>query len=395
MQREFEDKVRRLEKQLSQVQIKEAQAEAAAALGNTAFKVGDLGDTLKDVEGVLEKRYEVSAGKARVAKDMVDMARDPGEGGRAQGARAERARRVPRLAGHAGRRAAASDAVGREADRAFVTRRRHRVTRRPSGAYRRHGTEAFETHPARPAHLAGAGRRADRARRLSRQQSLQDRADAAADDAAAAAAAAATPARRRRSSTSRRKCRGSTPAAPFTLKDNIVPIEISEYAGYAGLIAANGGLEPSENSVFFKNGGFKVKLTVSEDESWGDLNQGKIAGSVTTVDVLAVYGRQFHAVVPAQIGYSRGADGLIVRNEIKKINDLKGKVVATSQFTEADFFLRYLAQEAGLQVNVAQQPRRHAQRRSHQPGLHRGRRRRPASCSCTTSSRAATSWPAR
>ena len=47
--------------------------EAAAALGNTAFKVGDLGDTLKDVEGVLEKRYEISAGKARVAKDMVDM----------------------------------------------------------------------------------------------------------------------------------------------------------------------------------------------------------------------------------------------------------------------------------------------------------------------------------
>jgi phage shock protein A len=73
VQREFEDKVRRLEKQLSQVQIKEAQAEAAAALGNTAFKVGDLGDTLKDVEGVLSKRYEESAGKARVAKDMVDM----------------------------------------------------------------------------------------------------------------------------------------------------------------------------------------------------------------------------------------------------------------------------------------------------------------------------------
>jgi NitT/TauT family transport system substrate-binding protein len=139
--------------------------------------------------------------------------------------------------------------------------------------------------------------------------------------------------------------------APFTLKDNIVPIEISEYAGYGGLIAANGGLEPSENSVFFKNGGFKVKLTISEDESWSDLNTGKIAGSVTTVDVLAAYGRQFHAVVPVQIGYSRGADGLIVRAEIKKINDLKGRIVATSQFTEADFFLRYLAQEAGLNVN--------------------------------------------
>jgi phage shock protein A len=73
VQKEFEDKVRGLEKQLSQVKIKEAQAEAAAALGNAAFRVGDLGDTMKTVEQVLTKRYEVSAGKARVAKDLVNM----------------------------------------------------------------------------------------------------------------------------------------------------------------------------------------------------------------------------------------------------------------------------------------------------------------------------------
>jgi phage shock protein A len=72
-QREFEDKVRRVEKQLSQTKIKEAQAEAAAALSNVAFKVGDLGDTMKTVEDIIGKRYEEAAGKARVAKDMVDM----------------------------------------------------------------------------------------------------------------------------------------------------------------------------------------------------------------------------------------------------------------------------------------------------------------------------------
>ena len=143
-----------------------------------------------------------------------------------------------------------------------------------------------------------------------------------------------------------------SPAAPFNYKDNIVPIEISEYAGYAGLIAANGGMEPNENSVFFKNHGFKVKLTVSEDESWSELNEGKIAGSVTTVDVLAAYGRQLHAVVPAQIGFSRGADGVVTTTDIKRINQLKGKVVAAAQFTEVDFFIRYLAQEAGLEINA-------------------------------------------
>ena len=142
------------------------------------------------------------------------------------------------------------------------------------------------------------------------------------------------------------------PAAPFQLRDNIVPIEISEYAGYAGLVAANGGMEPNENSVFFKQHGFKVRLTMSEDEDWSELNQGRIAASATTVDVLAAYGRQLHAVVPAQIGFSRGADGLVVRRDITRINQLKGRTVASAQFTEVDFFLRYLAQEAGLQVNT-------------------------------------------
>ena len=143
-----------------------------------------------------------------------------------------------------------------------------------------------------------------------------------------------------------------SPPAAFNYKDNIVPLEISEYAGYAGLIAANGGLEPSENSWFFRNHGFKVRLTVSEDEDWSELNEGKIAASVTTVDVLAAYGRQLHAVVPAQIGFSRGADALVVRSDIKRINQLKGKVVATAQFTEVDFFIRYLAQEAGLPIHM-------------------------------------------
>src|SRR6185503_2432876 len=129
------------------------------------------------------------------------------------------------------------------------------------------------------------------------------------------------------------------PAAPYSPKGGTIEIELSEYAGYAGLIAANGGLEPSENSVFFKDHGFKVKLTLSEEESWSALNSGKMAASATTADVLAVYGRQFKVVVPAQIGFSRGADGIVVRSDVKRINGLTGRRVVASQFTEADFFL--------------------------------------------------------
>jgi NitT/TauT family transport system substrate-binding protein len=142
------------------------------------------------------------------------------------------------------------------------------------------------------------------------------------------------------------------PPAAYQPKDNTVDIELSEYAGYAGFIAANGGLEPGTNSLFFKKHGFQVRIRLSEEESWPALNTGKMAASATTADVLAIYGKQFQIIVPAQIGYSRGADGVVVRSDIKRINALKGKILATSQFTEADFFIRYLAQEAGLGINM-------------------------------------------
>jgi len=140
--------------------------------------------------------------------------------------------------------------------------------------------------------------------------------------------------------------------AAYVPKDNTIGIELSEYAGYAGLIVANRGLDPSTNSLFFRRHGFTVKITLSEEESWSALNSGKMAASATTVDVLAIYGRQFQVVVPAQIGFSRGADGVVVRNEIRRINELKGKTLVTAQFTEADFFIRYLAQEASLGIQM-------------------------------------------
>src|ERR1700722_4272434 len=84
-----------------------------------------------------------------------------------------------------------------------------------------------------------------------------------------------------------------TPPASYQVKDNTLVVELSEYAGYAGFVAANGGLAPNTNSVFFKKHGFLVHLTMSEEESWPALNSGKMAASATTADVLAIYGKQF------------------------------------------------------------------------------------------------------
>ncbi len=137
---------------------------------------------------------------------------------------------------------------------------------------------------------------------------------------------------------------------PYTPQGDTVVINLSEYAGYAGIIAANGGLEPNDNSWFTQNGGFKLKITLSEEDTWADLQDGKYAASATTADVLSNYGRQWQCVVPAQVSWSRGATGIIVRRDIKRVNDLKGRTIATAPFSEAEFFIRYLAQEAGLPV---------------------------------------------
>jgi NitT/TauT family transport system substrate-binding protein len=143
----------------------------------------------------------------------------------------------------------------------------------------------------------------------------------------------------------------AAPAA-YEPKNGVVEIDLSEYAGYGGLVVANGGLDPSPDSFFAKTYGFKVKLTVSEGETWSQLNNGRFAASATTADVLAVLGRQFDVVVPAQVGFSRGADMVVVDQGIASVNQLAGKVLAASQFNESEFFIRYLAREAGVAVRV-------------------------------------------
>jgi NitT/TauT family transport system substrate-binding protein len=132
--------------------------------------------------------------------------------------------------------------------------------------------------------------------------------------------------------------------------DGVLDVELSEYAGYAGLVAANGGLDADPGSFLATKHGLRLRIRLSEESSWSALNAGRMAASATTVDVLAVHGRSLAVVVPAQIGWSRGADGIVVDRDIGWFNDLRGKVLASSRFDEADFFLRFLASEAGIPV---------------------------------------------
>ncbi|MDQ2639465.1 MAG: phosphate ABC transporter substrate-binding/OmpA family protein [Pseudomonadota bacterium] len=141
-------------------------------------------------------------------------------------------------------------------------------------------------------------------------------------------------------------------ANAFVPVNNTLRIDISEYAGYGGLIVANGGMEPNPDSIFAREYGFQVQISMSEGETWGALNNGKLAATATTTDALAVLGRQFEAVIPLQLAFSRGADMVVVDQGITSINGLKGLALAASQFNESEFFIRYLAQEAGIPIAV-------------------------------------------
>lgn len=68
---DFAEKVKRLERQLDRVKVKEAQAEAVSGLSGVSFSIADLGDTLKGVEDLLEKKLETSAGKLRLVRDLT------------------------------------------------------------------------------------------------------------------------------------------------------------------------------------------------------------------------------------------------------------------------------------------------------------------------------------
>mgnify|MGYP003353047508 CR=1 FL=1 len=48
------------------------------------------------------------------------------------------------------------------------------------------------------------------------------------------------------------------------------------------IIVANGGLEPNDNSYFTKNFGLKLKIVISEEDSWSALNSGRICATATT-----------------------------------------------------------------------------------------------------------------
>ncbi len=105
-------------------------------------------------------------------------------------------------------------------------------------------------------------------------------------------------------------------------------------------------------SFFAKEYGFKVQISMSESETWSPAQQRPARGHC-----------HHHGCAgrarPAVRRGGAGADRLLARrghgrgrSRHPSVNALRGKVLAASQFNESEFFIRYLAQEAGVPVVV-------------------------------------------
>lgn len=138
----------------------------------------------------------------------------------------------------------------------------------------------------------------------------------------------------------------------------LVVFPINIWPGWAPIIAANNGLEPNESSVFTKYG-FYVKLTIVDDPVKNrDLYaSGQTPVMWATLDMVALFAPELAKdsrtipIVPMQVDFSAGGDGVVARGNIRSINDLKStggkrKRVVVAQNSPSHYFIMSLLLDA-------------------------------------------------
>ena len=141
------------------------------------------------------------------------------------------------------------------------------------------------------------------------------------------------------------------------LKDRTVRMAINVWAGWAPIIYANEGFQAGH--VWKDSAGkpFKLDLVLIDDPV--AMRDAFAAGNVhlgwATVDMLPllVEGLQKDSrVMPRvlqQIDWSNGGDGIVVRDTVKTIADLRGKTVVLAQNSPSHFFALSALVSAGVQ----------------------------------------------
>lgn len=140
-------------------------------------------------------------------------------------------------------------------------------------------------------------------------------------------------------------------------KPRVVKFAVNVWAGWAPIIWANHGSKAGKIWKDAKGGEFQVELVLVDDPTKmatvyanGDVHIGW-----ATVDMLPLIVERLKKdarLTPRvfqQIDWSNGGDGIVTRDSIKSINELRGKTVALAQYSPSHYFLLNVLLNGGVQ----------------------------------------------
>jgi NitT/TauT family transport system substrate-binding protein len=141
----------------------------------------------------------------------------------------------------------------------------------------------------------------------------------------------------------------------------LVRFPINVWPGWAPILVANNGLDPNKESIFYKRYGFYVKLDIVDNpvQARDLFASGQCPVLWGTLDMMALFAPSLCKdsrtvpVIPMQVDFSAGGDGLVVRGDIKSVNDLhmksgvKRKIIL-AQNSPSHYFIIRMMIEAGI-----------------------------------------------
>ena len=133
-----------------------------------------------------------------------------------------------------------------------------------------------------------------------------------------------------------------------------ITVGTNTYAGFLPMMYLNGGLEPTEDCVLYKETGLKMKVVVQDNFQAGRaaFRNGDIDIIYCTGDALPVEMSEGSDMSDARFfnvsNWSRGADAIVVNKNITSVGSLIGKVVACSEGTASHTLLLNTLETNGI-----------------------------------------------
>jgi NitT/TauT family transport system substrate-binding protein len=141
------------------------------------------------------------------------------------------------------------------------------------------------------------------------------------------------------------------------MQGEVVKFAINVWAGWAPIIYANEGFKPKKAWKTPDGKEFKVELVLIDDPvamrdafAAGDIHVGW--GTVDMLPLLLESLKKDSRAMPRifqQIDWSNGGDGIVVRDTIKTMSDLRGQTVVLAQNSPSQFFILNALINAGVQ----------------------------------------------